>query len=114
MGENEENGTFLITDTAKYAKVWGERKKNPSMNYEKLSRAMRYYYKNGELEAVDRRTTYQVSSSCLSTVRLSIVSYFSSVPCQTSGARGVLRRSEVQKENNISFLSNQFCEILNS
>jgi len=57
--ENEENGTFLITDTAKYAKVWGERKKNPSMNYEKLSRAMRYYYKNGELEAVDRRTTYQ-------------------------------------------------------
>jgi len=39
--------------------VWGERKKNPSMNYEKLSRAMRYYYKNGELEAVDRRTTYQ-------------------------------------------------------
>lgn len=57
--ENEEDGTFRIIDTAKYAKIWGERKRNPSMNYEKLSRAMRYYYKNGELIAVDRRTTYQ-------------------------------------------------------
>lgn len=57
--ENEEDGTFRILDTAKYAKIWGERKRNPSMNYEKLSRAMRYYYKNGELIAVDRRTTYQ-------------------------------------------------------
>jgi len=57
--ENEQEGVFYITDTAKYAKLWGERKKNPSMNYEKLSRAMRYYYKNGELKAVEKRTTYQ-------------------------------------------------------
>merc|ERR1719278_1569538 len=57
--DNEEKGVFYITDTAKFAKLWGMRKKNPSMNYEKLSRAMRYYYKNGELIAVDKRTTYQ-------------------------------------------------------
>jgi len=61
--ENEEKGVFYITDTAKFAKLWGMRKKNPSMNYEKLSRAMRYYYKNGELIAVDKRTTYQVETS---------------------------------------------------
>jgi len=60
--ENEEKGVFYITDTAKFAKLWGMRKKNPSMNYEKLSRAMRYYYKNGELIAVDKRTTYQFGS----------------------------------------------------
>jgi len=60
--ENEEKGVFNITDTAKFAKLWGMRKKNPSMNYEKLSRAMRYYYKNGELIAVDKRTTYQFGS----------------------------------------------------
>lgn len=57
--ENEDDGIFYITDTTKYAKLWGERKKNPSMNYEKLSRAMRYYYKNGELISVEKRTTYQ-------------------------------------------------------
>ena len=33
------------------------------MNYEKLSRAMRYYYGNGELNQVDKRTTYQVCSN---------------------------------------------------
>merc|ERR1712183_690596 len=60
--ENEEEGVFYVTDTAKFAKLWGERKKNPSMNYEKLSRAMRYYYKNGELMAVEKRTTYQFGS----------------------------------------------------
>jgi hypothetical protein len=60
--DNEEKGVFYITDTAKFAKLWGMRKKNPSMNYEKLSRAMRYYYKNGELIAVDKRTTYQFGS----------------------------------------------------
>jgi len=57
--DNEDKGIFYIADTSKYAKMWGERKKNPSMNYEKLSRAMRYYYKNGELRAVEKRTTYQ-------------------------------------------------------
>jgi len=57
--ENEDDGIFYITDTAKFAKLWGERKKNPSMNYEKLSRAMRYYYRNGELISVEKRTTYQ-------------------------------------------------------
>jgi len=60
--DNEEEGVFFITDTAKYAKLWGERKKNNTMNYEKLSRAMRYYYKNGELEQVDKRTTYKFGS----------------------------------------------------
>jgi len=60
--DNEEEGVFYVTDTAKFAKLWGERKKNPSMNYEKLSRAMRYYYKNGELMAVEKRTTYQFGS----------------------------------------------------
>lgn len=60
--DNEAEGVFFITDTAKYAKLWGERKKNKTMNYEKLSRAMRYYYKNGELEAVEKRTTYKFGS----------------------------------------------------
>ena len=35
-------------------------KKNPAMNYEKLSRAMRYYYRNKEIEMVKgERLTYK-------------------------------------------------------
>lgn len=60
--DNEKEGVFFINDTALYAKMWGKKKNNPTMNYEKLSRAMRYYYKNGELSAVDKRTTYQFGS----------------------------------------------------
>jgi len=57
---DEVNGVFAIKDTAQYAKLWGERKNNREMNYEKLSRGMRYYYRNGELEAIrDKRLTYK-------------------------------------------------------
>merc|ERR1711988_1733990 len=57
--EDEKTGTFKINNTTQYAKLWGKKKNNHKMNYEKLSRAMRYYYKNGELKAVPERTTYQ-------------------------------------------------------
>merc|ERR1711884_100941 len=50
--EDEKTGTFKINNTTQYAKLWGKKKNNHKMNYEKLSRAMRYYYKNGELKAV--------------------------------------------------------------
>jgi len=60
--DDEKEGVFFINDTALYAKLWGKRKNNPTMNYEKLSRAMRYYYGNGELNQVDKRTTYQFGS----------------------------------------------------
>ena len=57
---DELNGVFTIKDTVQYAKLWGKRKNNREMNYEKLSRGMRYYYRNGELEAIrDKRLTYK-------------------------------------------------------
>ena len=57
---DEPNGVFTIKNTVKYAKLWGEKKNNKNMNYEKLSRGMRYYYRNGELEAItDQRLTYK-------------------------------------------------------
>ena len=57
---DEPNGVFTIKNTVKYAKLWGEKKNNNNMNYEKLSRGMRYYYRNGELEAItDQRLTYK-------------------------------------------------------
>merc|ERR1712179_356463 len=57
--EDEPNGKFRVTDSARYAELWGEVKQNPNMNYEKLSRAMRYYYKNKEISMVaNERLTY--------------------------------------------------------
>jgi Ets-domain len=39
--EDHEEGTFRIVNCKKVAKLWGDKKKNNKMNYEKLSRAMR-------------------------------------------------------------------------
>ncbi|PAA84684.1 hypothetical protein BOX15_Mlig011985g3 [Macrostomum lignano] len=38
------NGEFKLSDPDEVARRWGERKSKPNMNYDKLSRALRYYY----------------------------------------------------------------------
>ena len=42
----EAVGCFKVTNTSEFAKTWGRMKSNRSeeMNYEKMSRAMRYHY----------------------------------------------------------------------
>nr|VZI00001.1 unnamed protein product [Spirometra erinaceieuropaei] len=37
-------GEFRLVDPDEVARKWGERKSKPNMNYDKLSRALRYYY----------------------------------------------------------------------
>ncbi|CAH1263908.1 GABPA [Branchiostoma lanceolatum] len=39
-----ENGEFKLNQPEVVAQKWGMRKNKPAMNYEKLSRALRYYY----------------------------------------------------------------------
>ncbi|KAF2900461.1 hypothetical protein ILUMI_05726 [Ignelater luminosus] len=58
--DNYNEGTFKFVESEKVAKLWGDRKKNDKMNYEKLSRAMRYYYKSEVLLPVPgKRLVYK-------------------------------------------------------
>uniref|UniRef100_A0A182FWX7 Uncharacterized protein n=2 Tax=Anopheles albimanus TaxID=7167 RepID=A0A182FWX7_ANOAL len=54
------NGEFKLTDPDEVARRWGERKSKPNMNYDKLSRALRYYYdKNIMTKVQGKRYTYK-------------------------------------------------------
>ncbi|XP_077115923.1 ETS homologous factor-like isoform X3 [Ranitomeya variabilis] len=57
--EDRKEGTFRVVKSDMIAQLWGQQKKNKCMNYEKLSRALRHYYKSGILERVDGRLTYK-------------------------------------------------------
>ncbi len=51
---------FKIVDPPEVARRWGERKSKPTMNYEKLSRGLRYYYdKNIIKKATNQRYVYR-------------------------------------------------------
>lgn len=54
------NGEFKLTDPEEVARRWGERKSKPNMNYDKLSRALRYYYdKNIMTKVHGKRYAYK-------------------------------------------------------
>lgn len=58
--KDKANGIFKIVDSKALAKLWGIRKNHSNMNYDKLSRALRYYYKNNKLRKVaGERLCYQ-------------------------------------------------------
>lgn len=54
-------GVFKIEDSVRVAKLWGKRKNRPAMNYDKLSRSIRQYYKKGIMKKTERsqRLVYQ-------------------------------------------------------
>nr|XP_058910251.1 ETS translocation variant 3-like protein isoform X2 [Kogia breviceps] len=66
-----EYGEFVIKDPDEVARLWGRRKCKPQMNYDKLSRALRYYYNKRILHKTKgKRFTYKFNFS-----KLIVVSY---------------------------------------
>lgn len=64
---NNKDGIFKIEDSAHVAKLWGQRKNRPAMNYDKLSRSLRQYYKKGIIKKTlaSKRLVYQFGSRYL-------------------------------------------------
>ncbi|CAD5222090.1 unnamed protein product [Bursaphelenchus xylophilus] len=56
--EDPEQGVFRIVESEKLARLWGEKKNNQKMTYEKLSRAMRTYYEKQILVPVPKTGLY--------------------------------------------------------
>ena len=54
------SGEFKLSDPDEVARRWGERKSKPNMNYDKMSRALRYYYDKNIMKKVHgKRYTYK-------------------------------------------------------
>lgn len=65
---SKEQGLFQITDSSRISALWGSKKDNKKeMNHEKLSRALRHYYKDGTLERLSnkRRLCYKFSDAAM-------------------------------------------------
>lgn len=56
-----KQGVFKIEDSNHVARLWGERKNRPAMNYDKLSRSIRQYYNKGIIKKTEknRRLVYK-------------------------------------------------------
>ena len=59
--ENQAEGIFHFHDPSAFAALWGRHRNRPSMTYDKVARALRYYYKRDILEQIGGRHTYKFS-----------------------------------------------------
>nr|XP_040021794.1 LOW QUALITY PROTEIN: ETS domain-containing transcription factor ERF [Gasterosteus aculeatus aculeatus] len=77
-------GEFVIKDPDEVARLWGARKCKPQMNYDKLSRALRYYYNKRILHKTKgKKFTYKFNFNKLVLVNYPLIdmgSTRSSVP----------------------------------
>lgn len=59
--ENRKEGLFRFHDAQAFATLWGKHRNRPNMTYDKVARALRYYYKRDILNQVGGRLTYRFS-----------------------------------------------------
>ncbi|KAG5842485.1 hypothetical protein ANANG_G00178120 [Anguilla anguilla] len=84
-------GEFVIKDPDEVARLWGARKCKPQMNYDKLSRALRYYYNKRILHKTKgKRFTYKFNFNKLVLVNYPFIDMGSAERPRALGA-GFLR-----------------------
>eukprot|EP00731_Ephydatia_muelleri_P006044 Em0003g292a len=59
--ENKKEGVFRFHNAQAFATLWGRHRNRPNMTYDKVARALRYYYKRDILNQVGGRLTYKFS-----------------------------------------------------
>ncbi|EJW86507.1 ets-domain-containing protein [Wuchereria bancrofti] len=52
---DRQEGTFKIESSHHLARFWGQRKNRAQMNYDKLSRSLRQYYKKGIIQKPEKK-----------------------------------------------------------
>uniref|UniRef100_A0A8C0JRR6 ETS domain-containing protein n=1 Tax=Canis lupus dingo TaxID=286419 RepID=A0A8C0JRR6_CANLU len=85
-----EYGEFVIKDPDEVARLWGRRKCKPQMNYDKLSRALRYYYNKRILHKTKgKRFTYKFNFSKLIVIHHPLKAEGPLVACHVQRGRDV-------------------------
>lgn len=59
-----EEGEFKLLRAEEVARLWGARKNKPNMNYDKLSRALRYYYDKVNMAAAHSSSLLTIGLKC--------------------------------------------------
>lgn len=87
-------GEFRMTNPEEVARRWGRRKNKPNMNYDKLSRALRYYYDKMFLTKVQgKRYTYKFNFRLLLRANRYLCDEENSSECTSSDYRNFIESS---------------------
>ena len=80
---------FRILQPEDIAKLWGARKNKPRMNYDKLSRGLRYYYSKGIMDKVQgKKLTFKYTCDVQNYVRTRQNQNSTAPPIGTAGGGG--------------------------
>lgn len=61
--QKSNHSRFLfLPSSPQVARLWGMQKNRPAMNYDKLSRSLRYYYEKGIMQKVQNTPFFTLSS----------------------------------------------------
>ncbi|XP_063608553.1 ets DNA-binding protein pokkuri-like [Penaeus indicus] len=86
--KNRETGVFKIVDPPGLARLWGIQKNHLSMNYDKMSRALRYYYRVNILRKVQgERHCYQFLRNPSELKSIKNISMLRTTPLQSPRAK---------------------------
>ena len=66
---DNRSGRFRIKDTEGLAKKWGVYKHKSAMNYDKMSRAMRYYYRREIFDKISGRLVYKFTENIMKQIQ---------------------------------------------